>query len=228
MNKMKSHFFSVLVLFVFFGLLSPVAQATSVRELDLGFFKIYRFTDQEIERFTPGQMEIILNTYAAMYFSMNMYFTRDMFSIDVAKEYPVGLIDGVYQNIASLSEKESRERVRRLHRHPDGVSIENLQLSSEMEPAIEAWEKQNGKFVETRKKFLITPREIMQAYAEKMGLSQDKYSYLRDPSMDQLIKQKNEKVSFQEYFTVGFISVLMFMLGYFGLSFVLHKNKKLA
>ena len=89
-------------------------------------------------------------------------------------------------------------------------------------------EKQNGKYEETRKKFLITPRKIMQAYAEKMGLSQDKYSFLRDPSMDQLMQQKNEKLSFQEYFKVGLISVFMFMLGYFGLSFVLHKNKKLA
>ena len=238
-NKVKKYFYSVLLLllFVFSGLFLPIAQAqevksdvnsTSERELDLGFFKMYRFTDQEIERFTSGQMVVILNTYAAMYFSMNMYFTRNMFSIDVVKEYPVGLIDGVYQNIAALSEKEKRDRVRRLHLHLDGVSIENLQLSSEMEPALEAWEKQNGKYEETRKKFLITPKKIMQAYAEKMGLSQDKYSFLRDPSMDQLIKLKNKTVSFQEYFTVGLISVLMFMLGYFGLKLMLQKNKKLA
>lgn len=222
--------FSLLLVVFMIGIgqntFAETAYNSSSRELDVGYFKIYRFSEGEIEKFTSGQLQLILNTYANMYFSMNMYFTRDLLSIDMAKYYPVNLLDSVYQKIAALDEAERRKRVRRLHINPDGVSIENLQLSTEIEPVLEAWEKQNGRYQADRKKFLITPKNIMLAYAEKMGLSSEKFLNLKDPSMDLLIKQSNSSADFAEYFKVGTVAVLMFLMGYFGFSFLLSKNKK--
>ena len=180
----------------------------SVSYLDQGYYKVYRFTEDEIDHLTDAQLTDILMIYADRFYPFHMSISRNYFSPALEHKYPITMIEPVFKKIVAMSDSEKKKRVHSLYIEADGVAKVNQDLYLEMRRLIGNEEiKIAGRLLADQKGVQVNrPSEILQAYQFKMGLLTQR----PDPSLFDFII--NFLVKFKIYLLSG---VAAFFLGIF-------------
>lgn len=190
----------------------------SVSYLDLGYYKIYQFTEDEIQKLNDRQLTEILRIYADRFYPFYMFLSRNYFSPMLEQNYSILTVEPVFKKIEAMNEVEKKQRVRGIFYDSDGVTKLNKELYLDMRNLIgESEIKKVGKMLMYPNGFAVySPDQILQAYQFKMGLLAKS---LPETVFDVLIKFI---VKFKVYFFAG---VSAFMVGVL-LSFLKGKTNR--
>lgn len=144
----------------------------NVSYLDQGYYKVYQFTEAEIQHLTNVQLNDILMIYADRFYPFYMSMSRNYISPALEHDYPVTLIEPVFKKIAAMSESEKKEMIRGLYFGNEGIVKLNQDLYTNIRKLIGDEEiKRTGKMLADQKGVLVLqPSEILQSYQFKMGL----------------------------------------------------------
>lgn len=183
-----------------------------VSYLDLGYYKIYRFTESEIQKLNDRQLTDVLRIYADRFYPFYMFLSRNYFSPMLEQNYSVLSIESVFQKIEKMTEAEKRQKVQKIYFDPNGVVEQNKDLYIDMRKMIGDIEAQKfGKMLTNVKGIEVhAPAQILQAYQFKLGLlaKQPLPSFL-DAAIDFMKK-------FKIYFLIGlstfFVGILLSFL----------------
>lgn len=198
---MKQFILCLMIQVMFVCLPTALLQAADVSYLDLGYYKIYRLSEDEIAHMSKTQLQQVLEIYQDRFYPLYMFFSRSYVESEINNQYPADLMQPLIDKIRSQNEEQLRAQVRDLCWLENGVSLHNQKVHNQISQQLAQFEQQKfGRLMlNPRDPIIQTPQEILQAYQFKMGL----------------LSPKAQVHFFQGYRDQIMFGLFMFLLGIF-------------
>lgn len=184
----------------------------SQKYIDLGFYHIHKVKAEDIDAMTPDQMRDFMDLYVRRFYTVFMYLSRNIISVEADTVYPPNLIGPLIEFRRKEKPEDLREEIKFLLLHPDGRYLENLRLIKEVAPIVEKFDKEKfGKSKAIISARVLRPEEFYLTLTEKLGLRPKANSNYFRPIKENII----EPVTPIQWLIFCLVAIVAFIIGRF-------------